>query len=89
LNTGRHLYLAGRPSRWALAHISSQLYFAQFSAAKFYCKGRHAKAREWRSSILTPRQVENGEVHCTCIVHLYHTCLQTKVWSLRCCDKNG
>jgi len=22
-NTGRHLYLAGRPSRWALAHISS------------------------------------------------------------------
>ena len=21
LNTGRHLYLAGRPSRWALAHI--------------------------------------------------------------------
>jgi len=23
LNTGRHLYSAGRPSRWALAHISS------------------------------------------------------------------
>jgi len=23
LNRGRHLYLAGRPSRWALAHISS------------------------------------------------------------------
>jgi len=22
LNRGRHLYLAGRPSRWALAHIS-------------------------------------------------------------------
>jgi len=21
LNTGRHLYLAGQPSRWALAHI--------------------------------------------------------------------
>ena len=25
LNRGRHLYSAGRPSRWALAHISSQL----------------------------------------------------------------
>jgi len=23
LNIGRHLYSAGRPSRWALAHISS------------------------------------------------------------------
>jgi len=23
LNRGRHLYSAGRPSRWALAHISS------------------------------------------------------------------
>jgi len=29
LNRGRHLYSAGRPSRWALAHISScSLYFA-------------------------------------------------------------
>jgi len=25
LNRGRHLYSAGRPSRWALAHISSTL----------------------------------------------------------------
>ena len=24
---GRHLYLAGRPSRWALAHISSYYYY--------------------------------------------------------------
>ena len=28
LSTGRHLYLAGWPSRWALAHISSCVYFA-------------------------------------------------------------
>ena len=27
LNRGRHLYSAGRPSRWALAHISSLLYW--------------------------------------------------------------
>jgi len=26
LNRGRHLYSAGRPSRWALAHISSSVY---------------------------------------------------------------
>jgi len=28
-NRGRHLYLAGRPSRWAFAHISSFFYFFQ------------------------------------------------------------
>jgi len=28
LNRGRHLCSAGRPSRWALAHISSILYFS-------------------------------------------------------------
>ena len=27
-NRGRHLYSAGRPSGWALAHISSSFYFA-------------------------------------------------------------
>jgi len=31
LNRGCHLYSAGRPSRWALAHISSNLmYIAEF-----------------------------------------------------------
>jgi len=28
LNRGRHLYSAGRPSRWAFAHISSYIFFA-------------------------------------------------------------
>ena len=28
LNRGRHLYSAGRPSRWALAHISSYYLFS-------------------------------------------------------------
>jgi len=28
LNRGRQLYSAGRPSRWALAHISSLLYYS-------------------------------------------------------------
>ena len=31
LNRGRHLYSAGRPSRWALAHISS---FISFQSVK-------------------------------------------------------
>ena len=30
LNKGRHLHSAGRPSRWALAHISSSLFFLSF-----------------------------------------------------------
>jgi len=29
LNRGRHICLAGRPSRWALAHISSYIQFCQ------------------------------------------------------------
>jgi len=28
LNRGRHLYSAGRPSQWALAHMSSLNYYA-------------------------------------------------------------
>jgi len=31
LNRGRRLYSAGRPSRWALAHISSLFYNSLFS----------------------------------------------------------
>jgi len=34
LNRGRHLYSAGRPSRWALAHISS----FYFSASSIICR---------------------------------------------------
>jgi len=30
LNRGHHLYLAGQPSRWALAHISSYVLFLSF-----------------------------------------------------------
>jgi len=33
LNRGRHLYLAGRPSRWALAHISSSIFFPRLMSA--------------------------------------------------------
>jgi len=33
LNRGRHLYSAGRPSRWALAHISGwNIYWAAVSS---------------------------------------------------------
>ena len=33
LNRGRHLYSAGRPSRWALAHISSYYCYCQITLA--------------------------------------------------------
>ena len=35
LNRGRHLYSAGRPSLWTLAHISSTWYTAVLLAARF------------------------------------------------------
>jgi len=35
LNRGRHLYSAGRPSRWALAHISSYTLHCQSKTGTF------------------------------------------------------
>jgi len=35
LNRGRHLYSAGRPSRWSLAHISSCLCFVKHETTSF------------------------------------------------------
>ena len=37
LNRGRHLYLAGRPSRWALAHILVNIKSAEESAIAVTC----------------------------------------------------
>jgi len=34
LNRGRHLYSAGQPPRWALAHISSLMISASINATK-------------------------------------------------------
>ena len=42
LNRRRHLYWAGRPSRWALAHISSTSFFPRLISA----------AGDWMSTIL-------------------------------------
>ena len=37
LNRGRHLYSAGRPPRWALAHISSQwCWTVAYSSCKYF-----------------------------------------------------
>jgi len=36
LNRGRHLYSAGRPSRWALAHILVSTFFAAVSENLFF-----------------------------------------------------
>jgi len=45
LNRGRHLYSAGRPSRWALAHISSS--YCNVRAKRLLFMGKlllHARA---------------------------------------------
>jgi len=49
LNRGRHLYSAGRPSRWALAHISSLL---SSSSSSFFFPRLISAAAEWMSTIL-------------------------------------
>ena len=51
LNRGRHLYSAGRPSRWALAHISSYFRFiftnngTQILTFKVHANWRDVKTR--------------------------------------------
>ena len=40
LNRGRHLYSAGRPSRWALAHISSSFYSSAECEVVIVCDTR-------------------------------------------------
>jgi len=56
LNTGRHLYSAGRPSRWALAHISSlflQLEELNLSTkSPFVPRNKYCKNQEWCWHIL-------------------------------------
>jgi len=49
LNRGRHLYWAGRPSRWALAHI-----LVTFS---IFHSPQHLTCWVWRSFSITSQQV--------------------------------
>jgi len=49
-NRGRHLYSAGRPSGWALAHISS---YISASSAEVTSEG-------WRTLKDYPRALQNG-----------------------------
>jgi len=37
MNRGRQLYSAGRPSRWALAHISSVVFFSESRTFRWAC----------------------------------------------------
>jgi len=45
LNRERHLYSAGRPSRWALAHISSYLFQGQSIRGQGHGQGQKRKAK--------------------------------------------
>ena len=63
LNRGRHQYSAGRPSRWALAHISSiSQCLSQFQPIAFYwrihqrvqCEFRLVLGSDWRQYYDSP-----------------------------------
>ena len=57
LNKGRHLYSAGRPSSWALAHISSFVLIPTTKAV-VSCAIEHNHFRTW-AAILLLNNVEN------------------------------
>jgi len=60
LNRGRHLYSAGRPSGWALAHISSLL----FSSANR--SGRRLYHKLPNREFVVPQQISTGFAFCLC-----------------------
>jgi len=80
---GRHLYLAGRPSRWALAHISSY----KFNAGSALCSERMLKIEHFSTCEVTCRKVD-------CLTHL---CTKDEPrWDLtyggsqpNCCSNTG
>jgi len=74
LNRGRHLYSARRPSRWALAHISSSVWFApivhcRYAAIKnsastaLHCLHTHTHTQT-HTHILTIQVNNSGIVSC-------------------------
>ena len=76
LNRGRHLYSSGRPSRWALAHISSLLSCA-IDSVWMCCTARHLGCTG-----------QNEAVHCHLTVDI--SCLQTvttRNWSCSMFDQ--
>jgi len=54
-NRGRHLYSAGRPSRWALAHISSHYYHRSYIT--LFCAGTSLAAQRCSSEHHTSRHI--------------------------------
>jgi len=67
LNRGRHLCLAGRPSRWALAHMSSSFFFSSPNLSGRILDVYHTSTQwccltvnlEWRSETCCTRLAEN------------------------------
>jgi len=53
LNRGRHLYSAGRPSRWALAHILVEYEFLGFSVNKFPQLIKGDVQAQWHNDLQT------------------------------------
>jgi len=71
LNRGRHIYSAGRPSRWALAHISSSFVFTCHPPCVLFLE-------TWQTSFLTAFiHVENRTMSDVmyCVIQTYCRCI--------------
>ena len=72
-NGGRHLYSAGRPSRWALAHISS-LYWNRLSTIKLFSKNRMHRVLELLKQVFLSynhEQTNNDCAMCSSLILPY------------------
>ena len=79
LNRGRHLYSAGRPSRWALAHISSlsffsflQMYSIFWVHFKVYCFLVAVTTRRQRNATVCLSEVFPRTRRAVSFKHLVH-----------------
>jgi len=62
LNIGHHLYSAGRPSRWALAHISSWSKFPQAGFSSYRSSDSATATKGIQSTNYNWRKSQNGLV---------------------------
>jgi len=85
-NTGRHPYSTGRPSRWALAHISSSVYyFATFSCdKKFHVVLWAPRSTSWQRHCHERTQqnrTDLADVACIWLQHAQHWSQTVFAWN--------
>jgi len=81
LNRGRHLYLAGRPSHWVLAHISSFSFYLWDAASNF------SQQRMAKNVLMCHYEITHSLHHnCTAAVSIMQCATMSRADIRKCID---